>query len=156
MSQNGWGESSDYRAGRSGGAPDLNSGIAGSGDYLRGQFDKKMADFDKQSPILSGPSDPNAMQGTILLIVFAVVALGLYQGDFLNAWQGVVGWLVASFGGLWLLVKLPPKVSGGIMAVVLGGIAGFIGWNSGGATWAGGSALVVGAIAYFLYSHLRR
>ncbi len=124
-----------------------------AGNELR-QFEKNLG-----NP-LQGEEHPNAIAIIILLVATACCIALLLNNHLVPAfitaaiWRLVAVWLGSSAAFYFILKALPAWLSGSVMALALGGAAGFAGWAYLDPIWAGGLSLGAGALGYLIYSTL--
>jgi len=138
---------SEYERGKKGFAlEDTDSGL----EYARGI----RARFNEESS-LKGEEHPQAPQLVILILGFSATFALLWNSNFFpfEMWQVILLCIAALLGTIWILRKIPNWLSGSVMAILLGGVAAYIGWTSGDIYWSVGSGVIVGGLMFRLYSN---
>tara|TARA_R110002096_G_scaffold67702_2_gene163910 strand:- start:88 stop:546 length:459 start_codon:yes stop_codon:yes gene_type:complete len=109
---------------------------------------------------LQGEEHPNAIAIITLLVATAGFIALLLNHHLVPIfitdpiWRLVAVWLGSSAATYFILKALPAWLSGAVMALVLGGAAGYAGWTYLDPVWATGLSLGTGALMYLVYSTL--
>lgn len=123
--------------------------------WAAGDTVRKMNDA---SSALQGEEHPHAYQIFILMgITGAALAFATQLGWNPFGYLGsFITWAVITFFLYKLFCLLPGWLGGGIMGLLLGGGAGFLGWmwSDSNLYWTVGAGLGVGVIMYFMFSLL--
>ena len=103
---------------------------------------------------------PRASHDLQLVIVAACVGVPMLSGADAG-WMAIPWWgwwiafFVSTYGLFFVLESLPGWLSGSVMGLLLGGLAAYVGWDSGGVYWSAGAGVVTAAVMYLLFSRLR-
>ncbi|NBC49746.1 MAG: hypothetical protein GVY22_17565 [Gammaproteobacteria bacterium] len=142
------------RAAARNGMPGTSFSDGGLG-YVLGSNERD-AERRRNQVAYGGPSESSNLPLLILAVCTGVPLLIVAEAEWLPVpwWGWWLFFIVGTYGLNFILRLLPNWLSGSVMGLLLGGLAAFLGWHSGGLFWSASAGLGTTIVMYLLFSRL--